>query len=48
MSEVWDVNWWKGPTKTLDVHVGWLRQKLGPPPLITTVRGYGFRFEAGR
>ncbi len=44
MSEVWDENWW-GSTKTLDVHVGWLRQKLGDPPLITTVRGYGFRLE---
>jgi DNA-binding response OmpR family regulator len=44
MSEVWDENWW-GSTKTLDVHVGWLRQKLADPPLITTVRGYGFRLE---
>lgn len=44
MSGVWDENWW-GSTKTLDVHVGWLRQKLGDPPLITTVRGYGFRLE---
>ncbi|MDO9407944.1 response regulator transcription factor [Patulibacter sp.] len=44
MSEVWDENWW-GSTKTLDVHIGWLRQKLADPPLITTVRGYGFRLE---
>ena len=42
--EVWDENWW-GSTKTLDVHVGWLRRKLGDPPLLTTVRGVGFRFE---
>ncbi|UGS36984.1 response regulator transcription factor [Capillimicrobium parvum] len=45
MSRIWDENWW-GSTKTLDVHVGWLRRKLGDPPLITTVRGVGFRFEA--
>jgi len=44
MSQVWDRNWF-GSTKTLDVHVGWLRAKLGSPPLITTVRGYGFRLE---
>ncbi len=44
MTAVWDENWW-GPTKTLDVHVGWLRQKLGEPPLISTVRGYGYRLE---
>ncbi|WP_320668654.1 response regulator transcription factor [Patulibacter defluvii] len=44
MAEVWDENWW-GSTKTLDVHVGWLRQKLGDPPVITTVRGYGYRLE---
>ncbi len=45
MERVWDVNWW-GSTKTLDVHIGWLRRKLGDPPLIATVRGIGFRFEA--
>jgi DNA-binding response OmpR family regulator len=44
MQRVWDENWW-GSTKTLDVHIGWLRRKLGDPPLITTVRGVGFRFE---
>jgi DNA-binding response OmpR family regulator len=44
MRMVWDENWF-GSTKTLDVHVGWLRNKLGDPPLITTVRGVGFRFE---
>lgn len=45
MSAVWDENWW-GSTKTLDVHVGWLRQKLGAPDLISTVRGHGYRFDA--
>lgn len=44
MNRVWDANWW-GSTKTLDVHVGWLRQKLGEPSLITTVRGHGYRLE---
>ena len=47
ISRVWDENWF-GSTKTLDVHVGWLRSKLGDdasaPRLIHTVRGVGFRF----
>ena len=50
MSRVWDENWF-GSTKTLDVHVGWLRKKLGDDPAapkwIETVRGVGFRFAAG-
>jgi DNA-binding response OmpR family regulator len=49
MSEVWDSNWF-GSTKTLDVHIGWLRRKLGDEPsqptYIETVRGVGFRFAA--
>ncbi len=49
MSEVWDTNWF-GSTKTLDVHVGWLRRKLDDdstdPTYIETVRGVGFRFAA--
>jgi DNA-binding response OmpR family regulator len=44
MDEVWDVNWF-GSTKTLDMHMSWLRKKLGDPPLIVTVRRVGFRFE---
>jgi DNA-binding response OmpR family regulator len=44
MRQVWDENWW-GSTKTLDVHMGTLRRKLGDPSPITTVRGVGFRFE---
>jgi DNA-binding response OmpR family regulator len=44
MDEVWDVNW-LGSTKTLDMHMSWLRRKLGDPPLIGTVRRVGFRFE---
>jgi DNA-binding response OmpR family regulator len=42
MADVWDTNWF-GSTKTLDVHVGWLRGKLGDG-WIETVRGVGFRF----
>jgi DNA-binding response OmpR family regulator len=42
MSRVWDENWF-GSTKTLDVHIGWLRRKLGDPAHIETVRGVGFR-----
>jgi DNA-binding response OmpR family regulator len=46
MSDVWDVNWF-GSTKTLDVHIAWLRRKLGDDPAapsyIHTVRGVGFR-----
>jgi len=49
MAEVWDENWF-GSTKTLDVHIGWLRRKLGDdaaePRWIETVRGVGFRFAA--
>jgi DNA-binding response OmpR family regulator len=48
MAEVWDENWF-GSTKTLDMHVSWLRRKLGDdasdPRRLTTVRGIGFRFE---
>jgi two-component system, OmpR family, response regulator RegX3 len=47
MDEVWDPHWF-GPTKTLDVHISWLRKKIeddpGSPRYITTVRGVGFRF----
>ncbi len=49
MSDVWDLNWF-GSTKTLDVHVAWLRKKLGDDPArpsyIHTVRGVGFRLAA--
>jgi two-component system, OmpR family, response regulator RegX3 len=49
MSRVWDVNWF-GSTKTLDVHIGSLRRKLGDDPVaprfIETLRGVGFRLLA--
>ena len=48
MNDVWDENWF-GSTKTLDVHIGFLRRKLGDDPsaprFLHTVRGVGFRFE---
>jgi DNA-binding response OmpR family regulator len=49
MADVWDTNWF-GSTKTLDVHMGWLRGKLGDDPakprFLHTVRGVGFRMSA--
>jgi len=49
MDEVWDPHWF-GPTKTLDVHISWLRKKIEDDPVepryITTIRGVGFRFLA--
>jgi DNA-binding response OmpR family regulator len=48
MDKVWG-NDFVGSTKTLDVHMAWLRRKLGDdasaPRYITTVRGIGYRFE---
>lgn len=51
-AEIFDRVWgtdWLGDTRTLDVHIRWLREKLeeepGRPVLIKTVRGVGYRFE---
>ena len=48
MLEVWETTFWTS-AKTIDVHLGWLRRKLGDdtrnPTLITTLRGRGLRFE---
>ena len=50
MRDVWDSDP-TGSTKTLDMHVSWLRRKLNgdanEPRYISTVRGMGFRFETG-
>jgi DNA-binding response OmpR family regulator len=47
---VWGTDW-LGDTRTLDVHIRWLREKVeddpGQPRLIQTVRGVGYRFAAG-
>lgn len=51
MREVWHTTFWTS-SKTIDVHLGWLRRKLGDDPrrpmLITTIRGQGLRFEHAR
>lgn len=47
MAEAWDENWY-GSTKTLDVTIGRLRQKLeaaGVTDKVVAVRGVGFRLE---
>lgn len=50
MRDVWGVTFWTS-SKTIDVHLGWVRRKLGDdtrhPQLITTIRGQGLRFETG-
>ncbi|MDQ1521742.1 MAG: hypothetical protein QOI55_2815 [Actinomycetota bacterium] len=50
MNTVWDEHW-TGSTRTLDVHISWLRRKLGDDAAasryVSTVRGTGFRFETG-
>ncbi|MHB8625209.1 MAG: response regulator transcription factor [Aggregatilineales bacterium] len=46
-NQVWGTDW-LGDTRTLDVHIRWLRQKLeddpSAPRYIQTVRGVGYRF----
>ncbi|MFL6178382.1 MAG: response regulator transcription factor [Actinomycetes bacterium] len=48
MRQVWQTSW-IASTKTVDMHVSWLRRALGEsasaPRYITTIRGVGFRFE---
>lgn len=47
--QVWGTDW-LGDTRTLDVHIRWLREKIevdpSRPRLIQTVRGLGYRFVA--
>lgn len=52
-AELFDRVWgtdWLGDTRTLDVHVRWLREKIeddpGNPCFVQTVRGVGYRFTA--
>lgn len=51
IDRVWGADY-VGDTKTLDVHVKRLREKVeadpSHPTLITTIRGLGYRFEASR
>ena len=48
MRDVWQTTFWTS-AKTIDVHLGWVRKKLGDdtrrPTLISTIRGRGLRFE---
>ena len=48
--DVWGTDW-LGDTRTLDVHIRWLREKIeddpGQPTRIQTVRGVGYRFITG-
>ncbi|HEX7588173.1 MAG TPA: response regulator transcription factor, partial [Anaerolineae bacterium] len=47
IDKVWQTDW-MGDTRTLDVHIRWLREKIekepGKPRYIQTVRGVGYRF----
>ncbi|MFP3988173.1 response regulator transcription factor [Streptomyces sp. E11-3] len=45
LSDVWQTTW-QGVGRTLEVHVANLRAKLGPPRLIHTVHGVGYRLAA--
>ncbi len=46
LARIWDTDY-AGETRTVDVHVGSLRAKLGPAgAAIETVRGVGYRMEA--
>lgn len=48
LRDVWGYDFY-GDSRTVDVHVSWLRQKIeaqpGKPVRILTVRGVGYRFE---
>ena len=48
MKKVWETDY-IGDTRTLSVHVRWLRQKIeddpNTPRFLRTVRGVGYRFE---
>ena len=49
-SQIWGTDW-LGDTRTLDVHIRWLRQKIeddaSRPQYIQTVRNVGYRFITG-
>jgi DNA-binding response OmpR family regulator len=48
LNDVWDIDF-AGGTRTVDVHIRWLRQKIEETPSeprhLITVRGTGYRFE---
>jgi len=43
LANVWHKRAWRDGTRTIDVHVRRLREKLGGCPQIVTVRGVGYR-----
>ena len=47
LEKIWGIDF-VGDTKTVDVHIRWLREKVeeqpSSPQLIRTVRGFGYRF----
>ena len=43
LDRIWGYEYY-GETRTVDVHIPHLRQKLGEEPYIETVRGVGYRF----
>jgi DNA-binding winged helix-turn-helix (wHTH) protein len=51
MQEVWETDY-VDDTRTLEVHISWLRKKLGDgenfPKVIYTVRGVGYQFGPSR
>lgn len=48
LTQLWGEEW-IGDVRTVDVHVRWLREKIeetpGHPKRLTTIRGYGYRFD---
>lgn len=44
LDRIWGYEYY-GETRTVDVHIRHLRQKLGEEPYIETVRGVGYRFD---
>jgi two-component system OmpR family response regulator len=51
LAKVWGYDY-AGDTRTVDVHMRWLRQKIednpDQPRFLVTVRGVGYKFEAGK
>jgi DNA-binding response OmpR family regulator len=45
LMDVWQTTW--AGSHTVEVHVGSLRNKLGDPDLVQTVRGVGYRLRIG-
>jgi DNA-binding response OmpR family regulator len=46
LNRVWGATYY-GDSRTLDVHIRRIRQKLGDPTVIETVTGIGYRLRSG-